>query len=516
MKLAPCLIPLFLLGCLLGISCGRQASRQETQSKPNVLFIAIDDLNDWIEPLGQFPISRTPNFTRLASMSMTFTNAHCSSPACSPSRISVMTGIHPATSGIMNNIPGDGPEWRKNPVLSEVQTMEQFFQAQGYETLAGGKIYHTLPPPRTIVNQADPNGWDFYYPSVHIPAPYQIRAPEEVIYPADTVGERPSPNFTWGPLPVPDEKMSDYHIADWAIHELSRRHDKPLFLAVGLVKPHDPWEVPQKYFDQYPLDTIPDVITKKDDVADAHDHGRRQIHNFIVRNKQTKKVLQSYLASVAFTDAMLGRLLDGFENSRLKDNTIVVVWSDHGMHMGEKENWEKFSLWERSTRVPLFIMAPGHSRTGSKTDATVSLLDLYPTLAELIGENIPPHCEGTSLVPLFSDSSFQRDPVVSAYSFLDKKGYAVRSDSFRYIYYPDSGLEELYNLKSDPHEWTNVAYQPDFKAKVSEHREHLLKKVPGLIWKNQPPRGYTVSKDGAVRKADFVPMEQLEYKNEWH
>lgn len=158
--------------------------------------------------------------------------------------------------------------------------------------------------------------------------------------------------------------MADYQIVDWANYELSQKHDKPLFLAVGLTKPHDPWEVPQKYFDLYPLDSIQDVVMKKDDLADAWIHGRRPLDKFIVDNKQTKKVIQAYMATISFTDAMLGRLLDGFEKSSYKDNTIIVLWSDHGMHMGEKENWEKFTLWERSLRAPLFLWHLASPRQG--------------------------------------------------------------------------------------------------------------------------------------------------------
>lgn len=489
---------------------------KQSGTKPHILFIAIDDLNDWIEPLEGFPAAVTPNFNRLAARSMTFTSAHCASPACSPSRIAVMTGVHPARSGILKNIPGDGPVWRKIPVLKDVETLEQFFQRQGYRTLAGGKIYHTLAPPRTLINQADPDGWDFWFPSVHVPAPFQVRAPEKIIYPAGTIGERPSPNFTWGPLPVGDEKMADYHIVDWAVHELSREQDRPLFLAVGLTKPHDPWEVPQKYFDRFPLNGIPEVNKLENDLEDAHDHGRRMIHKFIQQNGEEKRVLQSYLATVAFTDAMLGRLLDGLERSPHRDNTILVLWSDHGMHLGEKENWEKFTLWERSTRVPLFIAAPGITEPGTRCRVPVSLQDLYPTLAELAGAVAPEHCDGVSLAPLLRGESLERGPVVTGYQFLEEKAYTVRSEDFRYIYYTDSGLEELYNLKDDPHEWHNLAYRPERASAVAQHRRILEKRVPGLTPPPDEPAGYEVRADGTVRRRGFTPLKNMEYKNEWY
>jgi len=491
-----------------------QCRNTTTIDKPNVLFIAIDDLNDWIEPLGELPISKTPNFQRLAQMSMTFTNAHCASPSCAPSRIAIMTGVHPAKSGVMKNKGGDGPFWRKIPALSQVPTLEQFFKGKGYETLAGGKIYHTLAPPRTIINQAEPESWDFWFPSAHIPIPFQVRAPDSVLYPENTIGVHPD-YFTWGPIPVEDEKMADYQIVDWANYELSRTHDKPFFMAVGITKPHDPWEVPQKYFDQYPIASIPNLNNQKDDLKDTYHHGRRQLHKFITQNDQEKKVIQAYLASIAFVDAMLGRLLDGLEKSRYKDNTIVVVWSDHGMHNGEKENWEKFTLWERSTRVPLFVMAPEITKAGSTSDQTVSLLDLYPTLTTLIGEKPPTHCDGKSLLPILQEKAYTRPPVVMGYEFSNDNAYAVRSSRYRYIYYPFLNLEELYDHQTDSREWNNIAYQPNSQTIIEEHRKYLLEKVPDLHWSNKLPSGYKLDEQSNIEKIEFVPLEKMVYKNEW-
>lgn len=503
---------LFLLSIIVLASACQEVPQPR---KPNVLFIAIDDLNDWIEPLGGLDISQTPNLNRLASMSMTFTNAHCASPACAPSRIAIMTGVHPAKSDIMKNKGGDGPFWRNVPVLSTVPTLEQFFREKGYSTLAGGKIYHTLAPPRTIINQAEPENWDFWYPSAHVPIPFQVRAPDEVIFPENTIGVHPD-YFTWGPIPVEDEKMADYQIVDWANYELSQPHENPFFMAVGITKPHDPWEVPQKYFDQYPLESIPDLGNKKDDLIDAFHHGRRQLHKFITQNDQEKKVIQAYLASIAFVDAMVGRLLDGLERSPYKDNTIIMLWSDHGMHNGEKENWEKFTLWERSTRVPLFVHAPGITTSGSTSSQTVSLLDLYPTLAELIGEKAPTHCDGFSLLPALKGANFNRPPVVMGYQFRNDNAYAVRDDRYRYIYYPFLGLEELYDHQTDDPEWNNIAYHSESKEIINNHRKLLLEKVPGLTWSKDIPPGYQVDKKGDIQNLTYIPLEDMVYKNEWY
>lgn len=487
--------------------------------KPNVLFVSIDDLNDWINPatLGGFPGLKTPNFDRLAKMSMRFTNAHVPSPACAPSRAAIMTGVHPAKSGITGWKNGN---WRKVPAMKDVQTMEQFFKANGYTTLAGGKIYHTLAPPRAIVNQSEAKGWDYYYPSQAIPIPFQVRAPMKIIDPKLFVGTQPD-YFTWGPIALGDEYMADYQIVDWANYQLAQKYEKPLFLAVGLTKPHDPWEVPQKYFDMYPLETVPDVKIKENDLEDAFIHGRRPLHKFIVDNNQQKKVVQAYMATISFTDAMLGRLLDAFEKSAFKDNTILVLWSDHGMHMGEKENWEKFTLWERSTRTPLFIMAPGITKGGSSTHKPVGIIDMYRTLAELIGEKAPSHVDGESLVPMLKNQSFDHKGVVTGYELreaADAPGgdaYTIRTDRYRYIYYPFINLEELYDHDIDDNEWDNIAYKASSKQIVEDHRKLLVEQVTHLKWPGGEPNGYSISKEGLVRKDNYPYLKSIKGTTNW-
>lgn len=501
-------------------SSSAQVVTHVTNKKPNVLFISIDDLNDWIHTdswAGRAGI-KTPNFNRLAKMSMSFTHCQVPSPACAPSRAAIMTGVHPVVSGITG---WRHPEWRKVPALQKVETIEQFFKAKGYTTLGAGKIYHTQAPPRHVGNQSEAHGWDYYYPSLQIPVPFQVRAPQESID-VHNITEIPQPDyFSWGAIPMTDEYMADYQIVEWANHELSRSHDKPFFMAVGLTKPHDPWEVPQKYFDLYPLDSIRDIEIKKDDLKDTWIHGRRSLEKFISGNNQTKKVIQSYMANISFADAMLGRLLDAFEKSRYKNNTIIVVWSDHGMHMGEKENWEKFTLWERSLRAPLFIKVPGVTKAGSYSSTTVATIDLFPTLAELIGIKPPNYCTGESLVPLLKGKTNEHKPVLSAYELKDSingkpyDAYTIRTKKYRYIYYPPSGLEELYDHEVDENEWDNIAYKPMNQKIIEQHRVLLSGQVPNLSWKTKVPLGYTISADGTIQKSDFVPIEKLKQLKWW-
>jgi len=504
---------------VLFVACNALFAQSEVE-KPNILFIAVDDMNDWVGFLGGHSGMKihTPNLDRLAAKSMIFTNAHTPAPACAPTRAAILTGVHHTRSGAENVYWGDGPKWREFEALKDVETVEQFFKNRGYKTLGGGKIYHSQAPPWAPTSQVEPANWDFYYPSAYISHPFQIRAPSEVIFPPEDDQEnRPGGGWwTWGPIPIADEKMADYHVVDWASYELKQKHEKPFFIAAGVWKPHDPWEVPQKYFDMYPLEDIVLPKYKEDDLEDAFDHGRRWIHKWVVDNEEWEKVVQSYAASITFADAMLGRLIDAFEKSEYVDNTILVLWSDHGMHMGEKENIEKFTLWERSTRVPLIISVPGMTKPGSRCDQPVSLMDLYPTLVELTGFDPPSHLDGHSLVPQIKNPNTETDPVVSSYRFAWKDnpvtGHAVRSMHYRYIYYPEINFEELYNHQIDPHEWDNIAYKKENIETIEKLRKELLKLLPDLNWPNKGPQGYTVDQEGKVHKNNYVKLADLPKK----
>ena len=241
----------------------------------------------------------------------------------------------------------------------------------------------------------------------------------------------------------------------------------------------------------------------------------RWIQKWVDDNKQWEKVVQSYAASITFADAMLGRLLDGFRNSQYADNTILILWSDHGMHMGEKENIEKFTLWERSTRVPLIISVPGLTKAGTVCKQPVSLMDLYPTLVALTGHQPPSHLDGRSLLPQIKDPELETDPVVSSYMFTWTTdpviGHAVRSLHYRYIYYPEINLEELYDHQTDPNEWDNIAYRKENRKIKQALRDELLKILPDLAWNKEPPLGYTIDRSGNISKDNYVELGEVKY-----
>ncbi len=417
--------------------------------KPNVLFIAIDDLNDWIGALGGHPQARTPNLDRLAARSVLFANTHCAAPACNPSRAALMTGIPPYRSGIYHN-----PQpWR--PVLPDAVTIPQHFTAHGYWSAGAGKIYHGA--------YADPASWDAYYPSKK-----QTRHgdPPPLKKNASGLGRG---HFDWSPTAAPDSEMGDYKTATWTVQQLTRKHDKPFFVACGIYRPHLPWYAPQAYFDMFPLDSIQLPKTTENDLSDVPKAGIAMAkpsgdHAAVTKGNQWKKAVQGYLASIAFADAQIGRVIDALDAGPHKDNTIIVLWTDHGWHLGEKEHWRKFALWHRATRTPMMISVPegvtglpSGSAQGKQCRQATSLMDIYPTLIDLCGLTPKKEIAGKSLVPLLKNPDKKTGrAIVTTHG---RNNHAIRDERWRYIRYAD-GSEELYDHKSDPNEWTNIAADP--------------------------------------------------------
>jgi len=428
-------------------------------SKRNVLFIAIDDLNDWVGSLGGHPQARTPNLDRFAASGVNFTSAHCAAPLCNPSRAALMTGLRPSTTGVYQNTQ----PFRESARGRNAVTLTQHLMASGYKAIGSGKIYHGGFP--------DPQSWNDYFPDNRgrdvppSPAPPKDKLPLN--------GIPRTAHFDWGPIDNSDEDMGDYKVAQWVSEQLGKRYNDPMFIACGMTRPHLPWYVPKKYFEMFPLDTIQLPAVRNDDLNDVPAAGVRMAkpdgdHAKVIEHGQWKKAVQGYLASIAFCDAMLGNVFRALELSPKAKETAVVLWSDHGWHLGEKLHWRKFSLWERSTRNLLMMNIPGVTAARGRCARTVSLMDIYPTLIDVLGLPKRPELESQSLVSLLRNPSGPRkEPALTTYG---KGNHTVRTEQWRYIRYND-GSEELYDHRSDPNEWTNLAAAPQhapIKAELAQ------------------------------------------------
>jgi len=438
------------------------------KSRPNVLFIAVDDLNDWIGCLGGHEQAKTPNIDRLAASGMLFTNAHCAAPACNPSRTAIMTGLSPHTSGLYAN----GQKMRE--ILPDAELLPKYFSSHGYWSGGSGKILHYF---------IDAQSWDEYYPAKETEDPFpRTMYPEHRPVSLPRGGPWQYVETDWGPLDATDEEFGgDWLVSKWIGEQLQKKHSKPFFLACGIYRPHEPWFVPKRYFDLFPIEDIQlPRGYKEDDLDDLPPEGRRRGPNryfaHIRKHKQWKQGIQGYLASIAFADAMVGRVIDALETGPNRDNTIVVLWGDHGWHLGEKQHWQKFTGWRVCTRIPLIVRVPadvpglphGTRATGTCTKP-VNLLSLFPTLTELTGLPHKPDNDGPSIVPLLSDP--QADwPHVSVTHLADPGSYGLSTEHWRYIHYAN-GDEELYDCQADPYEWTNLAGSADHAAKLEELRD---------------------------------------------
>jgi arylsulfatase A-like enzyme len=451
--------------CLLILFCLNFASASSATGhagdKPNVLFIAIDDLNHWVGHLGRNPQTKTPNIDRLASEGVSFTKAYCTAPACNPSRASLMSGQRPSTTGCYLN----GQNWR--PGISEEKLLNTYFARAGYRVYGAGKIYH---------GAGDRGGeWTDYFPG----------SGETQQHP--DAKDSGVDGIKFYPLANRDEDMPDYKVVTYGLEKLKEKSDKPFFLAIGLVKPHMPFSVPKKWFDLFPLDSIQLPPHREDDLDDVPPAGVKMArpdsdHAKIVRSGRWNEVVQAYLATIAFCDSQVGRLLDGLEASSHRDNTIVVLWSDHGWSLGEKSHWRKFALWEEPTRSVFVWKVPGVTQPDGVCVRPVDFTSVYPTLCELTGLPLPDHLDGRSIVPLLKDPRTEWEP--PAITTHDFKNHAVRSEDWRYIRYAN-GDEELYDTAADPLEYINLADQAEHAARKAE----LAKWLPHTDAASLPLRG---------------------------
>lgn len=421
----------------------------EEAKRPNVLFIAIDDLNHWVGHLHRNEQALTPHIDRLAERGVSFAHAYCVAPACNPSRAAVLSGMRPSTTGVYHN-PDD---WTNS--IAEGITLPAWFKSHGYHVAGAGKIYHG-----SLGRKSD---WTEFY---------------------DAPGGDPKPGAAArkaGKLPIAaldtaDDEMSDWKNVDWVIEQLSKERDEPLFLACGLRKPHLPWNVPQEYFDLHPLDRIELPPTIPNDLDDVPEAGRKIAapqgdHAAMLKSDMWHEAVQAYLAACSYTDKNVGRMLDALDASGHADDTIVCLWGDHGWHLGEKEHWRKFALWEEATRAPLVFVVPRQTPEGPLCERPVDFLAIYPTLCELCDLPLPDHLEGESLAPLLVDPNAERKtPALTTHG---RGNHAVRSERYRYIRYAD-GSEELYDEQADPLEHTNLAGEASF----AETKQELARFLP--------------------------------------
>lgn len=435
-----------------------------TQPHPNVLFIAIDDMNDWVGPLGGHPQVKTPNMDRLAKRGTTFLNAHCQAPLCNPSRTSLLTGLRPSTTGVY----ALNPWFRDSPALTNLVTLPQYFMQHGYKVVASGKIFHDAYPPNN--QRVDGKEFSVWGPrgTVSLPKKKFVETPDRMAL------------IDWGEFPENDEACFDYDLGSYAVEQLkSAPTNQPFFLCVGFRHPHVPCFAPQKWFELYPEDKLAMPPIRENDRDDTppfswylHWKLPEPRLSWLRESGQWRALVRAYLASVSFVDAQVGRVLDALEASGLQDNTVVVLWSDHGWHLGEKGITGKTTLWERSTHVPLIFAGPGIARN-ARCNRPAELLDLYPSLVQLCGLPQKDGLEGRSLLPQLRNANAPRwEPAITTHG---QNNHAIRTEAWRYIRYAD-GSEELYDVRKDPNEWTNLAANPKH-AKTSRELARWLPKT---------------------------------------
>ncbi len=427
------------LGC---VTISDETANAQEQ-RPNIVFIAIDDLNDWIGCLGGHPDVQTPNIDRLAKRGLLFRNAHCQVPVCMASRVSVFSGQLASTTGCYEF----NAEFHEAASLASALPIPLHFNRQGYATLGGGKLLHSGFKGRLAKT------FDVDLTQGRNPTPK-----EAMNWPVKVWG--------YGAFPESDQEMGDLQLAEKAAEYLLQKQDRPFFLATGFHRPHVPLHVPQKWFDLYDRDSLTLPTAPIEDMQDIPESDiTRQLaiapsHAEVLESGKWRDFVHAYLACISFVDHCVGVVADAALDGPNSDNTIVVLWSDHGFHLGEKQHWAKRTLWEESTRSPLMFAGKGIP-VGAASDAAVGLIDIYPTLVELAGLPTPQEFDGASLVPLFNNPAAKSDRAVVS-TWLPNNHCVVR-DHWRYIRYRE-GTEELYDMHNDPPEFTNLASDPQYGA----------------------------------------------------
>ncbi len=469
--------PLFFLALTLFAVTSHAA----TDSRPNVLFIAIDDLNDWLGCYGGHPQVQTPHIDALAERGVMFTNAQCQAPICNPSRVSMLLGKLPSTTGIYFL----GPKFRDSESTKDDETIFQAFRSAGYHVATRGKIFHG-PPDKASFDTIGPNaGWRRGDTKLHFTVP----------------GSHPL--WDWGQVDVPDEQQRDYLTAEWSAQQIPKlaAGDQPFFLAVGFHLPHVPIYASKKWFDMYPMADLklPDTIENdRDDLPEISKqltmNSTAPRHEWMIENDEWRQAVRAYLATNSFVDHLVGIVLKGLDDAGQRDNTIVVLWSDHGFHLGEKLRWAKRTLWEETARVPLIFAGP-EIASGTPCERPVGLIDVYPTLLNLCNVPMRTGLDGADITPLLVDPSTPwQQPALCTFG---PNNHSLRSERYRYTVYAD-GSEELYDHQSDPHEWNNLVdadgtKSPEHTKVIDQMRAYLpsvnVEMVPGSAGSDSPLYG---------------------------
>ncbi len=444
-------------------SLGFVLPAKAANDRPDVVFIIVDDLNDWLGCLGGHPDAKSPNIDAFAASGMLFSQAYCNSPQCRPSRTSLNHGVYPFKTGTYFNARARGE------TKITTQSMQEFFGANGYRVASGGKVHHGGPG----------GSGDSLLRRPRDPRPPKGK---------NNFGALNPPNDGYA-LDVKDEEMGDYKVAQWAISQWNTKTEEPLFMSVGFFRPHRPLHVPKSYFKQFPIDSIHrPAEPEEDDWNDMPEFARRLArthahkalhkglsdHEFIVANDQWDVTIQAYHASIAFVDQQIGLFLKAIEKNPRGRETVVMLVSDHGWHLGEKKHWCKGAIWEQTTHIP-FIVRTSLVKPGSVCTQPVSLIDVFPSLAHLAGLDVPTHLDGKSVLPQLENPNAKRTPVISSYG---EGNTSIRTERWRYIRYED-GSEELYDHTVDVNEWTNQAKNPK--------HTRLKKKLASFIPKDQHP-----------------------------
>lgn len=450
--------------------------------KPNVLFIAIDDLNDWVGCFEGHPQIKTPNIDKLHAMGgMMMSKAQAPATVCNPSRSAILSGRFPHNTGVYRN----DINLKNAPKAKDLITLPEYFSRYGYHTISMGKIFHKHQVPDS--KELDEGQWAFdeWHPHFGGVGPISSERPVNGLpnLPNENLKGYHSWAFDWGPTKGNDEKkMLDYKTVKWAADQLLTRDFKckPFFMAIGISKPHLQWYVPQKYFDMYPLDEIIIPETKENDLTDILNKWGEQAYSpgtsweRAEKYGRHKEAVQAYLATITFVDDCIGVLMDGLNSSKYADNTIIMLWGDHGWHLGEKQKYGKTQLWNEATRVPLIVKVPGLTPSNKKCDGVVNLIDMYPTLIDLCGLPPNPANDGRSFAKLIENPDIiWNEPTLTTDRY---KAHRVYDGRYSYINVDADRVEELYDHLKDPMEHNNLILNPAFRI-IKGRLETYLPKI---------------------------------------